>query len=257
MVKLLEMLNLKILNLDIQQDKKQIVLEDFNLKIKAGSTVALVGQSGSGKSTVFQLLERFYDPEGGEVYIDDVNIRDIDPIWLHKKVGIVTQEPVLFQTTIKENILYGFDRKDTKDVDIDAAVITAAKNANAHNFIMRFPKKYETLVGERGVSMSGGQKQRIAIARAVLQNPKILLLDEATSALDTESEKIVQDALDKLMVGRTTFVIAHRLTTVKGASSIVCMKKGKVIEVGTHDELLEQDGFYASSIVCMKKRKSY
>jgi ATP-binding cassette subfamily B (MDR/TAP) protein 1 len=218
--------------------REDIVLRDLSLSVHTGQTVALVGESGSGKSTIFSLIERFYDPQSGQVLIDGVDLKELDPKWYHKNVGIVSQEPVLFSGTIKENILYG-----KEDATMDE-VIAAAKAANAHDFVTGLPDAYNTLVGERGIALSGGQKQRVAIARAVLKDPKILLLDEATSALDTESERFVQQALDKLMVGRTSFIIAHRLSTVRNADVIFVLHKGQVIEAGTHQGLIAQKGLY-------------
>ncbi|EFC37137.1 abc transporter B family protein [Naegleria gruberi] len=217
------------------------VLKNFSLDIKAGQAVALVGPSGSGKSTIVGLLERFYDPAQGKVYLDGVDIAEIDPMWLHKNIGIVTQEPVLFATSIYKNIAYAIGEENTTM----EKVIEAAKSANCHNFIMDLPDGYNTLLGERGVSLSGGQKQRVCIARALLQNPKLLLLDEATSALDTESESLVQAALDLLMKGRTTICIAHRLSTVKNSDKICVLAKGILKETGTHAELMAiENGIY-------------
>lgn len=213
--------------------KEAMVLKGFNLKVKPGQTVALVGPSGGGKSTVIQLLERFYDPIEGSVMIDGVDIKEFDLRWLRSQIGLVSQEPILFEGSIAENIRYG------KIDATDEEVITAAKMANAHNFITTdLEGGYDCAVGERGAQLSGGQKQRVAIARAILKNPKVLLLDEATSALDTESEALVQDALDKLMVGRTTVVIAHRLTTVRNADVINVINKGQLLESGNHDQLV-------------------
>ncbi|XP_076438744.1 ATP-dependent translocase ABCB1-like [Babylonia areolata] len=214
------------------------VLDGLSLTVSPGKTVALVGSSGCGKSTAVQLLQRFYDPLEGQVKLDGEDLRNLNVRWLRSHIGVVSQEPVLFATTIAENIHYGCEGVTEEQV------IQAAKNANAHDFIMSLPEKYETLVGERGAQLSGGQKQRVAIARALVRNPKILLLDEATSALDTESEKIVQDALDKARQGRTTIVIAHRLSTIKTADIIISFKDGKVFEQGTHDELMAKQGIY-------------
>ncbi|KAM4706234.1 ATP-binding cassette sub-family B member 5-like [Rhinophrynus dorsalis] len=216
------------------------VLSGLNLKIKSGQTVALVGQSGCGKSTTVQLLQRLYDPQAGTILIDDHDIRSLNVKHYRELIGVVSQEPVLFGTTIKNNIKYG--RENVTDEEIEKAV----KDANAYDFIMALPDKYETLVGERGAQLSGGQKQRIAIARALVRNPKILLLDEATSALDTESESIVQAALDKASEGRTTITIAHRLSTVWTADVIVVIENGYVAEQGTHSELMEKKGLYYS-----------
>jgi ATP-binding cassette, subfamily B (MDR/TAP), member 1 len=222
---------------------EQQVLFDFNLSIKAGQTAALVGPSGGGKSTIMGLLERFYEQSKGVITIDGVDIRDFDPVWLHKEIGIVTQEPTLFAATISENIIYGVDPATVTGEQI----VAAAKAANCHNFIIELNDGYNTMVGERGASLSGGQKQRVAIARAMLQNPKILLLDEATSALDTESEHLVQEALERLMVGKTSIVIAHRLSTIKSSNVIFVIEKGRVVEQGTHEDLLKiENGVYAA-----------
>ncbi|XP_068092078.1 ATP-binding cassette sub-family B member 5-like isoform X1 [Hyperolius riggenbachi] len=216
------------------------ILKGLNLKVKSGQTVALVGQSGCGKSTTVQLLQRLYDPQEGEILVDGHDIRSLNVRHYRELIGVVSQEPVLFGTTIKNNIRYG--RENVTDEEI----VKATKEANAYDFIMELPDKFETLVGERGAQLSGGQKQRIAIARALVRNPKILLLDEATSALDTESESIVQAALDKASKGRTTIVIAHRLSTVWTADLIVVLDNGTVAEQGTHSELMEAKGMYYS-----------
>lgn len=203
------------------------VLDKFTLHVPAGKTVAIVGASGNGKSTVVALLERFYDVKSGSITLDGHDIRTLDPTWLRQRaLGLISQEPILFGTTVMENIRYG------KPDATDDEVMAAAKMANAHEFIIGFPAGYETMVGERGAALSGGQKQRIAIARALLKKPSVLILDEATSALDTESEKIVQNALDHASCGRTTIVIAHRLSTVKNADLIVVLSKGKIVEMG-------------------------
>lgn len=216
------------------------VLNNVNLHIKPGTTVAFVGESGSGKSTIFSLIERFYEVQSGQVLIDGHDIRQLDPRWLHGYISMVSQEPVLFGTTIAENISYSQNNPSMQ------SIMDAAKAANAHNFIEALPDAYRTEVGERGVQLSGGQKQRVAIARAILMNPKILLLDEATSALDTESEALVQEALDRLMVGKTSLVIAHRLATVRNADSIVVLKRGTIVAQGTHDYLMEHSPDYIS-----------
>ncbi|XP_026461655.1 ATP-binding cassette sub-family B member 8, mitochondrial-like [Ctenocephalides felis] len=203
------------------------VLKDFSLDIPAGKTVALVGVSGSGKSTVANLIERFYEPKTGSISIDGYDLKELCPTWLRgTSVGLIEQNPTLFATTVMENIRYG------KPTASDEQVIEAAMQANAHEFILGFTNGYRTLVGERGAALSGGQKQRIAIARALLKNPKILVLDEATSALDTQSEALVQRALDNATKGRTVVVIAHRLSTIRNADIIVVMKHGKIVEVG-------------------------
>ncbi|KAJ4960390.1 hypothetical protein NE237_020300 [Protea cynaroides] len=222
---------------------ENVILLGFNLKVPAGKTVALVGGSGSGKSTVIALLERFYDPLHGMILLDRVAIDKLQLKWLRSQMGLVSQEPALFATSIKENILFG-----KEDATMDE-VVAAAKAANVHNFISQLPQRYDTQVGERGVQMSGGQKQRIAIARAIIKAPRILLLDEATSALDSESERIVQEALDKAAVGRTTIVIAHRLSTIRNADVIAVVKNGQVMETGSHDELIQyENGLYSSLV---------
>ncbi|XP_067418187.1 ATP-dependent translocase ABCB1-like [Emydura macquarii macquarii] len=218
------------------------ILKGLNLKVQLGKTIALVGSSGCGKSTTIQLLQRFYDPVQGEITLDGRDIRTLNIKWLRENIGLVSQEPVLFATTIAENIRYG--RQDITDSEIEEA----AKEANAFDFISTLPDKFNTMVGERGAQLSGGQKQRIAIARALARNPRILLLDEATSALDTQSESIVQAALDKARAGRTTIVIAHRLSTIRTADIIAGFHKGGVVEQGTHNELMAQKGIYYSLV---------
>ena len=199
----------------------------------------MVGPSGAGKSTIANLLPRFYDVTSGSVRIDGIDVRDVTYASLRRQIGLVPQETMLFNTTIYENILYG--RLDATREEVDAA----AKAANAYSFIQQLPQGYDTLVGDRGLALSGGQRQRIAIARAILKNPRILILDEATSALDTESEKIVQAALEQLMKNRTAVVIAHRLSTIRHADYIVVIDHGKMAEAGTHEELIAQKGLYA------------
>ncbi|XP_059963993.1 mitochondrial potassium channel ATP-binding subunit [Mesoplodon densirostris] len=219
------------------------VLRDFTLTLPPGKIVALVGQSGGGKTTVASLLERFYDPTAGMVTLDGQDLRTLDPSWLRGQViGFISQEPVLFRTTIMENIRFG------KPGASDDEVYAAAREANAHEFITSFPEGYDTVVGERGATLSGGQKQRLAIARALVKQPSVLILDEATSALDSESESLVQEALDRASAGRTVLVIAHRLSTVRGAHQIVVMAHGRVCEVGTHEELLKKGGLYLELI---------
>lgn len=219
-------------------DGEKKALDDFSLDVPAGRVVAIVGPSGAGKTTIANLLPRFYDATEGAITVDSIDVRDVTFQSLREQIGVVPQETMLFNATIKDNILYG--RLDGTDEEVYAA----AKAANALEFIERLPEGMDTLVGERGSSLSGGQRQRIAIARAILKNPKILILDEATSALDTESEKLVQEALERLMQGRTAFVIAHRLSTIKNADQIVVLREGKLVESGTHDELLAAGGLY-------------
>jgi ATP-binding cassette subfamily B protein len=218
---------------------EQKALDGFNLAIEPGETIAIVGPSGAGKTTVMQLLMRFYDPDQGRITIDGIDIRDVVPEALRGAMGLVPQDPVIFSSSAAENIRYGQPGADM------AAIRQAADAAHATEFLDRLPQGFDTHLGERGVRLSGGQRQRIAIARAVLRNPTLLLLDEATSALDAESEQLVQAALDKLMVGRTTLVIAHRLATVLKADRIVVIDKGRIDAVGSHAELIRQGGLYA------------
>jgi len=212
------------------------VLDNVSFVAEAGQTIALVGPSGSGKSTLASLVLRFYDPDSGQLLFDGRDARDYDLESLRGSMAMVPQDVLLFGGTIRENIEYGRPGASVEEIE------QAAKNANAHDFITSFPEGYETIVGERGIKLSGGQRQRIAIARAVLKDPRILILDEATSSLDSESERLVQEALDKLMVGRTSIVIAHRLSTIRNADRILVLDKGRIIESGPHRELLEREG---------------
>ena len=215
------------------------VLHNLSFTAKPGQAIGLVGPSGAGKSTIASLLPRFYDCDAGTIRIDGTDIKEVTLESLRQQVGIVPQETILFNGSVYDNILYG--RLDATKEEIEAA----AKAANAHDFIMELPNGYSTMLGDRGVNISGGQRQRIAIARAILKDPRILVLDEATSALDTESERLVQEALNRLMVGRTSIIIAHRLSTIKNADRILVLDKGKLVEDGTHDELMEKNGLYA------------
>lgn len=231
--------NVEFKNVSFAYNSGETVLKNFSFKAQPGQVIAFVGPSGAGKSTVASLLPRFYDVTDGAVIIDGYDVRDVTMQSLREQVGIVPQETVLFNGSVYDNILYG--RLDATKEEI----IEAAKAANAHNFIMELPEGYETKLGDRGLNISGGQRQRLAIARAILKNPEILILDEATSALDTESERVVQEALDRLMVGRTSFVIAHRLSTIKNADKILVLDKGELVEEGNHEELLAANGLYA------------
>lgn len=232
--------NVSVENVTFSYDGVHNALENVSFDVKSGQMIAFVGPSGAGKSTIANLIPRFYDVTAGAIKIDGFDIRDVKIDSLREQIGIVPQETLLFSTTVLENIRYG--RLDATDEEVFAA----ARAANAEKFILELPEGYQTQIGERGLNLSGGQRQRMAIARAMLKNPQILILDEATSALDTESEKIVQSALDKLMIGRTSFVIAHRLSTIFAADKIFVVDKGKICESGTHKELLELGGVYSN-----------
>jgi subfamily B ATP-binding cassette protein MsbA len=220
------------------EEKSEMILKNINFKVNPGQTVAFVGASGAGKTTLVNLIPRFFDVTEGGIYIGSTNIKDFNVYSLRRNIGIVSQEPFLFNGSIKYNIQYGLENASEEEI------INAAKTAFAHDFIMEFPNGYDTIIGERGVRLSGGQKQRITIARALLHNPPILILDEATSALDTESEKIVQKALENLMKGRSSFVIAHRLSTILNADMIIVMNKGEIESIGTHKEILKTSPIY-------------
>ena len=226
-------------NVSFEYEQNKSILKNINIDIKKGQTVAFVGSSGSGKSTIANLLLRFYDVNSGEILVDETDIKNLTLESLRDKIGVVSQDVFLFNDTVKYNIAYG--KLDAGDEEIE----NAAKAANAHKFISAMPDGYNTLIGERGMKLSGGEKQRIAIARAMLKNPPILVLDEATSALDSESEKLVQGAIETLMKNRTVILIAHRLSTVKNADQIIVIDKGTVVERGKHQELLDKNGVYA------------
>lgn len=211
------------------------IFKNLSLSVEPGTVIAIVGSSGSGKSTIGSLLLRYYDPLAGNVYVDNTNIKDINLRWWREQIGVVSQEPTLFAGTLAENIAYGRENATMEEI------VEAATKANCASFINSFHDGYNTLVGERGVSLSGGQKQRIAIARALLKDPKVLILDEATSALDSESEVLVQEALNRLMQGRTVFTIAHRLSTIRSADLVACLSDGKVAEIGTYQDLLNRE----------------
>lgn len=230
--------NIIFKNVSFKYEKGDTVLNDINLIINKSEVLAIVGPSGSGKSTLVDLISRFYDPDEGEIFIDGIEIRKIKLKSLRSLMGIVSQETILFNDTIRNNIAYGMDNTPEEEI------INAAKAANAHNFIMNLKDGYKTVIGDRGVKISGGERQRLSIARALLKNPPILILDEATSALDTESETLVQQAIDRLMYGRTSIVIAHRLSTVQKADKIIILDKGKIVEQGIHHELLKNKGLY-------------
>jgi len=234
--------NIELKNVHFSYDGSREVINDISIEIRKGETVALVGASGGGKSTLSELIPRFYDVTAGEVLFDGVDVKEYKQESLRRKMSIVAQETVLFNDTIEGNILMG--RPDATHEE----VVAASKIANAHSFIMESPEGYDTNIGDRGTKLSGGQRQRISIARAVLKNPEILILDEATSALDTESEKLVQDALTKLLKGRTSIVIAHRLSTIYNADRIYVIDQGRIAEQGTHHELLAKGGIYAHLI---------
>jgi subfamily B ATP-binding cassette protein MsbA len=221
---------------------RDFVLKNINLTIEKGKTIALIGPSGGGKSTLADLVPRFYDPTEGQVLLDGQSLKDIELESLRRQMGVVTQESILFNDTILNNIAFGMENVREEDV------IQAARVANAHDFIMQTPDGYQTLIGERGSKLSGGQRQRLSIARAVLKNPPILILDEATSALDSESEKLVQDALNNLMKNRTSIVIAHRLSTIQHADEIIVIQNGQIVERGRHETLLSQSGLYKKLI---------
>jgi len=221
--------------------ENQTVLNEVSFQAEPGETVAIVGPSGAGKSTLINLIPRFYEHQGGEILIDSTPIKDVQIQSLRSHVGIVFQDPYLFANTVEYNIRLGAE--DPEAVS-NESVVTAAKLANAHDFIVKFPDEYKSKVGERGIQLSGGEQQRIAIARVLIRNPKILILDEATSSLDAESESLVQEALTQLMKGRTSFVIAHRLSTVLNADKILVLSDGKIVESGKHAELMQHDGVY-------------
>lgn len=216
-----------------------MILDGFNLQVKPGEIIGIVGRSGSGKSTLTKLIQRLYLPESGRVLVDGVDLAMVDTAWLRRNIGVVLQENFLFNQTVRENIAL------TNPAAPMDQIVAVAKLAGAHEFIVDLPEAYDTMVGEQGSNLSGGQRQRLAIARALLTNPRILIFDEATSALDYESERIIQDNMAEICKGRTVFVIAHRLSTVRICNRIIVMNKGHIVEQGPHDELLHQQGYYA------------
>ena len=225
-------------NVSFHYNPDEPVLDDVSFEVKPGQVVALVGPSGAGKTTLADLVARFYDPVSGRITVDGVDLRDFQAKSYRSKLGIVTQETVLFHDTVRHNIGYALEQVS------DEAVRAAADAANATEFIERLPDGYDTILGERATRLSGGQRQRVAIARAILRDPPILIFDEATSALDSESERLVQDAIERLLKGRTVFVIAHRLSTIRHADLILVMDRGRIVQRGTHDELIAQGGLY-------------
>lgn len=229
---------IELKNISFSYDGTHQVLKNINITIPKGKTIALVGQSGSGKSTLVDLLPRYHDIQEGEILIDGINIKELRIANLRSLIGNVNQEAILFNDSFFNNIAFGVENATLEQV------IAAAKIANAHDFIMETEKGYDTNIGDRGGKLSGGQRQRVSIARAILKNPPILILDEATSALDTESERLVQEALERLMKTRTTIAIAHRLSTIKNADEICVLYEGKIVERGKHDELLAKNGYY-------------
>ena len=238
--------DINIKNVTFGYDSYNPVLENINLDVKKGEFIGIVGHSGCGKTTLINLIMRLYDVTEGAIEIDGVNIKDISQNALRSQIGVVLQETHLFSGSIRDNISY------SKPMASNEEIIEAARVANAHDFIMKLPQGYNTIVGEKGHSLSGGERQRIAIARAVIHNPRILILDEATAALDTETEKLIQDALNSLSLGRTTFAIAHRLSTLRNADKILVLNRGKVVEYGTHAELLGKKGFYYRLVMAQR-----
>lgn len=239
--------DIRVRNVTFGYDSYNPVLENINLEVKKGEMIGIVGHSGCGKTTLINLLMRLYDVTEGAIYIDDVDIKDISQNALRSQIGVVLQETHLFSGSIRDNIRY------SKPHATNEEVIEAARLANAHDFIVQLPEGYNTMVGEKGYSLSGGERQRVAIARALIHNPRILILDEATAALDTETEKLIQDAINKLTKNRTTFAIAHRLSTLRNADKLLVLDRGKVAEFGTHAELLEKRGIYYKLVMAQQR----
>ena len=243
--------DVSVKNVTFGYDSYNPVLQNINLEVKKGEMIGIVGHSGCGKTTLINLLMRLYDVNEGEICIDDVNIKDISQNALRSQIGVVLQETHLFSGSIRDNIKYA------KPLASDEEVVAAAKMANAHDFIVNLPEGYNTMVGEKGYSLSGGERQRVAIARALIHNPRILILDEATAALDTETEKLIQDALNKLSKNRTTFAIAHRLSTLRNADRLIVLDKGHMVECGTHQELLDLKGFYWKLVMAQRQGSGF
>jgi len=230
--------DIKMENVVFSYDGEKNALDDISFEVEAGQMIGLSGPSGAGKTTLINLLGRFYDVNEGSITVDGHDVRDVTMMSLRNQIGVVLQDPFLFHGTVLDNIAY------SKPSASRAEIVAAAKAANAHDFVVNFPDGYDTMVGERGTGLSGGEKQRISIARAILKNPRILILDEATSSVDTETEALIQSAVERLIEGRTTFAIAHRLSTLRKADRLVILDKGEIVETGTHNELLENNGLY-------------
>jgi ATP-binding cassette, subfamily B, bacterial len=234
-------------NVRFGYDKSNPVLKNISFKVAPGEMIGLVGRSGAGKSSTINLICRFYEPDGGQIVVDGIDLTELDMAQYRKQIGIVLQEPFLFGGTVAENIAYGNPEATMEEI------IVAARAANAHDFIIAKPDGYDTIVGERGVHLSGGEKQRISIARAILHNPRILILDEATSSVDVETERQIQEAINRLVEGRTTFAIAHRLSTLRNADRLIVLDRGEIAEMGTHEELMDKRGVFFELVETQRK----